>query len=492
VRIAPPAGDERSGAILWALVACTALAWGSLIAPSLSWLGTTLARPDSRLHALLLACILVAAVVRGRGVRFAVSPRLGPWLGVLTAASLYVALRLGPGIHKLEVAVAALGTHALVGLCAERCAWRRGLVPVLLAIAALPFAEHLDVYVGFPARLLSARILEDAFTGAGLDGVTAQTILVFEGRAAQIDLPCSGVKSLWAGSVLYLALTWLADRRITAGWLAGWAAYMGLLFLGNVARIGVLVGLGMVLELPRAAESLHVSLGVLVFVGAALLPWWALHRRHREIRDLQPGAEAPSAPTGRAAWGLIALSACLWTLHLVAPHRVAASTPVPTATLRLPADVSSQPIALTPTESTFFTAGGATLASKQRFEWRGVSGSVLVVRSRAARAQHLPEQCLAASGLDVAATYTRLIDADFPVRHVELRRATGHAAYWFQSSERVTDDFTDRLWAGLTSGEADWALVSVLLDRAPAPRDEAALLARIRAAVSLQMKKELP
>ncbi len=43
------------------------------------------------------------------------------------------------------------------------------------------------------------------------DGVAlAKADLIFENGVSQVDLPCSGVKSLWAGAIFYFAATWLS------------------------------------------------------------------------------------------------------------------------------------------------------------------------------------------------------------------------------------------------------------------------------------------
>lgn len=45
------------------------------------------------------------------------------------------------------------------------------------------------------------------------------TILILENGVSQIDLPCSGVKSLWTGLLFLLAATWLERRPLNLRWL---------------------------------------------------------------------------------------------------------------------------------------------------------------------------------------------------------------------------------------------------------------------------------
>ena len=94
------------------------------------------------------------------------------------------------------------------------------------------------------------------------------TILVFENSVAQVDVPCSGVKSLWTGGLFLIAATWIERRPINLRWLCIALAFGLLLFVANLARVAVLVGVGQVMGLTPLAELLHVPLGVMGFAGA--------------------------------------------------------------------------------------------------------------------------------------------------------------------------------------------------------------------------------
>jgi hypothetical protein len=93
---------------------------------------------------------------------------------------------------------------------------------------------------------------------------------------------------------------------------------------------------------------------------------------------------------------------------------------------------------------------------------------MLFVSSTSWRAQHRPERCFEVFGLSVEDSRTYLVSADFPLRMLSLQRGKGQAlysaAYWFQSAERVTDDYGTRVWADLAPERSSWVLVTVLLD----------------------------
>ena len=89
-----------------------------------------------------------------------------------------------------------------------------------------------------------------------------------ENGVSQVDLPCSGVKSLWTGALFLIAATWIERRPLNLRWLGVAGIFGGLLLAANLARVAVLVLVGQVAGWPLAAEMIHVPLGVLGFVAA--------------------------------------------------------------------------------------------------------------------------------------------------------------------------------------------------------------------------------
>jgi hypothetical protein len=79
---------------------------------------------------------------------------------------------------------------------------------------ALPFGEFMQVFVGYPMRILTAMLVRDGLAAAGIGAIGVDTILVFESGVSQVDLPCSGVKSLWTGALFLIAATWIERRPL--------------------------------------------------------------------------------------------------------------------------------------------------------------------------------------------------------------------------------------------------------------------------------------
>ncbi|MCP4534181.1 MAG: hypothetical protein GY831_23525, partial [Delftia sp.] len=203
-----------------------------------------------------------------------------------------------------------LASYGLLGLWMQPRRWRQGLPAVLLLIGCLPFGEHMQTFVGYPLRILTAAIVRDGLSATGVASIGVDTILVFENGVSQVDLPCSGIKSLWTGMLFLVAATWIERRRLNLRWLLVALALGGLLFVANVARVGVLVVVGQVAGWRLTAEMLHVPLGVLGFIAACAAAVALLRLQRPILQD-----DAPSA-LDRPAWLTPVLAAAILAMAL--------------------------------------------------------------------------------------------------------------------------------------------------------------------------------
>jgi exosortase O len=301
------------------------------------------------------------------------------------------------------------------------------------------------------------------------------TILVFENGISHIDLPCSGVKSLWAGAMFLIAATWVERRRLSFHWLLTLITFGVLLFISNLIRIGVLVIVGQVVGWQLLAEMLHVPLGVLGF-AAACAAVVALLR----LQPLGKPAKARQA-LARPAWLSPVLAVTVLAMALLYTPRPQTVLARSASGWELPADLSAEPLPLQPEEVEWLMRDGAEAASRFRFEWRGdgepITGSLIFVSSTTWRAHHNPERCLMLYGLSLDDSHTHLVRKDFPVRYISLggnqggNRSIKSGTYWFQSARRTTDDYATRIWADVTLERDQWVLVSILFDDVHDPRD---------------------
>jgi exosortase O len=426
-----------------------------------------------------------------------------PGLGLaLAAAGAFLAAERWLDVNTLSATLFGLASYGLLGLWMPPGRWRQGLPAALLLVGALPFGEHMDTFIGYPLRLVTARTVGQGLAALGVPNVGVDTILVFENGLSQVDSPCSGVKSLWTGGLFFLAATWIERRQVNARWLISGLVFTGLLVAANLARVGILVVVGQVFDLRLLAEMLHVPLGVIGFTAAcaaalALLRWSG---------SLPPeNLPAPTKPFIRPRWLVPVLAVLLALLALVVPPAsqptAAAGTVSFELNWQLLPELRVQPWPLEQQEQDWLNGSveQEVEASRWRFDWRGQSGSLLFVASNTWRAQHRPERCFTVYGLEVQSERLHLASADFPLRWLSLEYPDGDdplysAAYWLQSKDRVTDDYSVRIWDDLKPKAEPWVLVTVLFDQ-PVDANNAAiqeLVLELRAAVQQSLTGSQP
>ena len=445
--------------------------WLWLFAPVLGYFRLILTQEDFRTNQLVLLGILL--LLGWQIYQQRLRPRLDVplhWrpvpLGlVLSTAVAFLLTERYLDINMLSALFFGLGSYGLIGLWLPAEKWRNGLPAALLLIGALPFGTHLQTFVGYPMRLATAALVRDGFHLMGIGSVGVDTILVFENGVSKIDLPCSGVQSLWTGLLFLLAATWLEQKRLGVKWLFTAVVLFFLLFLTNFLRVAILVLVGEVAQWRLLAEMLHVPLGVLGFVlacGGALLLLRYL------VPLLAPLASnpmlAPTAPRWLRPALLLALLG-FGLLYTARPVTGLTGTAVP---LTLPAELHLTPEPLKPDEQAWLEKDGADTAVRYRFDWRGHTGSMILISSHTWRAHHRPERCFEVYGLTLHDSRPHLVTPDFPLRYVLLGDTADaprvSAAYWFQSATQTTDDYATRIWADAQLQREPWVLVSILFD----------------------------
>ncbi len=413
-------------------------------------------------------------------------------------------------VNTFSASLFGLASYGLLGLWLRPRHWRSGLPAALLLVGALPFGEHLQTFIGYPVRVLTAEVVREGMARFGVQTIGVDTILVFESGMSKVDLPCSGVKSLWTGGLFFLAATWIERRAITFRWMLVGLGFAALLLVANLARVAVLVAVGHVAGWLLLAEMLHVPLGVLGFAGAcaaaALLLKWTGDGRKVEITDL--GGASPEK-LARPAWLMPLLGASVLVMALLYTPRLETALAESPPAWNFPAELTNEPWPLTAGELEWLSQAGIANADRWRFQWRGagdfttsvsedadgevagtgLSGSMLLVSSNTWRAHHRPEACLEVYGFSVDHSFTTLVATDFPIRVLALEGERGEvlttAVYWLQSSGQTTDDYAARIWADLAPQRRRWVLVTILFDRSVDPQntEAQALFLALRASI---------
>lgn len=463
------------------------LAWLLLAGPVLPGLATALLEAEARPQLLLAATLLtLAGLARLRQARRAEgSPRLGESLWAGPALSLgplllLVLSALALSLGRFLLWPAALlglplcsGSYALLGLYRPPSVFRRGLPLLLFVLLLVPFQFHLDAMLGFHARRLVAWLVQLQLGWLSIPATAVQSVLLLEGGAAHVDLPCSGLRSLWTGALFYVGLSGFRRTRLNLRWLCGLGLLLFTIVYLNQARVLILVLLANVWHRSDLAELVHVPLGLLFFLLACALASLLLPPR---LTGAGGGDAADPVPPRLSRWGLLGLCALLLGLS-----RFAASSPPPqplqVPAVQLPPDWRLQPLVPQSAEVDLLARHGGVL-----HKWRFVaaatggrpalSGTLLLSISRSFQAQHSPHACLATAGLQVTEARRVWLRPDLPLAQLSLARFAGSAVYWFQSATETTDNVLRRSlprWPG-RDGAANsgppppWALVSILFD----------------------------
>ncbi len=455
--------------------------WLWLYMPIFDYLQVIFQREDFRMNQIVLGGVLALIVMQLRREGVRPQPDSPPhWHGLplilaLGSSAVYLLVERFLDINMLSATLFALASYGLLGLWLSPARWRQGLPAMLLLIGVLPFGEHLQTFVGYPMRIFTAELVRKGLAAAGVSTVGVDTILVFENSVSQVDLPCSGVKSLWTGMLFLLAATWVEARPLNQRWFLVVLLFIPLLFVANVGRVAALVLVGQVMGWQLLAEMLHVPLGVLAFVAVCATAVVLLRQQgeprlpQRDQRLEDDHLKSPS----RLPLVLIITILVMIQLYAARPQTGLASTPPAWA---FPAGLQTEPLPLKIDENEWLTRDGAEAADRLRFQWGDIGGTAILISSKTWRAHHRPERCFEVYGLTLDDSRAHLVTPDFPVRFVALgdgdQRSLYTATYWFQSATRTTDDYGSRIWADVSLQRERWVLVSVLFDKEVNPHDD--------------------
>jgi exosortase/archaeosortase family protein len=197
------------------------------------------------------------------------------WLLVVTyAAAREVVPPLVRGVIAMT-AVAALLSRLAMGRRFDLALWG-------LLVFSLPLSSALQFYLGYPIRSATAMTTAPLLRVTGLAVERAGTVLQFGGRAIWIDAPCSGVKMLWTG--MFLALALAAILRV-GNWRTVVAAALALVavFVGNVVRSTGLFYLEA--GIFPAPHWYHNGIGLVAFAMTAGGIAWCVVRMGRRSRE---------------------------------------------------------------------------------------------------------------------------------------------------------------------------------------------------------------
>lgn len=356
-----------------------------------------------------------------------------------------------------------LGIYGWLGLRSSLWRqWSKALSVVLLLAIAVPFYLEFRSGLGFGLRLLTAALVEQTLATLGINAISSHDIILTENAITHIDIPCSGLKSLWIGSLFFLMVLIIFNRQLT--WEVGWKylVFILLLLSANTFRVLILTLLTAVYDQPEMAEIFHIPLGILVFgisCGVAVL------MLRMQTNPSQPILTPPRV-SNQIATALLLLMIVLSGWQLVLSIRnttlVASQEIMP---LNLPPQFHPQPVSLTTSEQHYFARSDQTIAQKWRWGFEHYTGSVLIVQSLDFNMLHAPELCMTANGITVDTMTTVRITPTLQIRVLSLNQGLLTGIYWLQSGTDTTDNFGERYWRYVWLQEKNWRMIAFIINQ---------------------------
>ncbi|MCK5727466.1 MAG: exosortase O [Thiotrichaceae bacterium] len=405
---------------------------------------------------------------------------------------LYLFNEANIGFHTLSAVLFILYLYGLSGHFISKSLWRSMLLPMVLMILVLPFEHYLDIYLGFPLRLLSAQWASTVLEFTQLPLITVESILMVDNKAVIVDLDCSGLNSLWFGLIFYLLLTWIERYILNLRWVLMGLTLMILLVVANVFRIVILVMLDLVLGLPEIAQRLHQSLGLLGFVTSCLIIWWMLSHWADKHSLLETSKRKTSTKTHPYVPSLLfIIISCFAFLYQPYQKTKADIVQTPNHKLQLPTQYPLTTAAMTQQEKDFFISNH-TQAQKYTIRLtvkdKPIIASMVLVWSRAWKTQHVPENCYLSQGYTLSDQGLWHINPQHNIRYLSLNKTNKQytGVYWFQSIDRSTPDYSSRVMDNLLHSKREWVMVSILWNQPVTPDEITAFIIKLKQSIENQ------
>ncbi|NEP51632.1 MAG: exosortase O, partial [Moorea sp. SIO3C2] len=213
----PPRGQNLASTIVLVVAWLLGNIW------ALQWLFESF-KYASLLNLMLIGVVLMACLVQLWRDRLIVNVsatptlRLYPLLLMLGSGISAIAFRWLVYIPQLNLLLFLLGSYGLWGLFISPSLWRKGLPAAILVACVVPYSTEFNSGLGFPVRVITANAVEQMLSAWHIVAISSHDIIVMENGIAQVDLPCSGLKSLWTGTLFLLAATWLERRQLGIRW----------------------------------------------------------------------------------------------------------------------------------------------------------------------------------------------------------------------------------------------------------------------------------
>ncbi len=441
--------------------------WVALFHSVIFWIIEAFSTSANRYSFLVALLLVVILIWQNRRKRLILQFQLQTLPAILLVSSIVTFLFVDYflDIHILSAFLFGIATYSLLGFYLPKHTWIQNLLPAMLLIQTLPFGNHIDTYVGFPMRMFTAEIVEASLSRLNISHVSLETIIMVENRASQIDLACSGIKGIWSGTLFFMAITWIENRRTNFLWMFMFALFISTLFIFNIFRIVILVFSDTVYKMPELASTLHLPIGIIGFVFSCALGWWMIRlvKHNKKIKSVglrkKTQALKYNIKTHYVQMVLVIFLGFAIAFHFKKQHQ---HSKILKTNIELPSDILTQNLQLTDAEKELLVYKANGYAEKLSFQWNAYSGTILFSMNSHWRNHHDPLLCMRGNGLKPKDVRTLLIEKNFPIKTITFNNCRQSACYWFYSENKITDDFSTRVWADILNKQEQWILVTIL------------------------------
>ncbi len=328
----------------------------------------------------------------------------------------------------------------------------------------MPFGSNLDTYIGFPLRIFTTNAVENMLSGLGIENLRNQTIFVIENRAANIDISCSGMKGIWAASIVFLMLIFIENKKIDYRAIITFFILIFSLIFFNILRVSIIIYTYTVLNLPKLAEIFHRPLGIIGFVFSLIIVWLLIkYFMKNSITNFYEESKIAENKIKYSTQISVFFTLILFILIFVNFNKNKVLLTKSEDKVNIETKIELNEISLSENEKSLMISGKNDVSEKFSFDDSNISGSILISKTENWMGHHKPEICYTADGFEIENSKTVCASDNFFIKEITFKNTNFKAYYWFQSKNKTTDDFSARIWSALNSENTTWTMVSVFL-----------------------------
>lgn len=388
--------------------------------------------------------------------------------GVLITCAVLLLNNFFGGFQIVPPILAYLIIYIYLGFWLKPIFWKRSIFVFILLILTLPILERLQKFIGFPMQLWTAKLVSFLLQLVGAANISNSTIIMTENYATTIDLPCSGINSIYSGGIILLVIYFLEQIKPSFKSIFLAFSFFVLLIFFNTWRVFALVYVYGILNLVKIGDSIHIFLGVIGFVVSCLFLWHgskycqkyivvpdeALFRNHKLLNRKN---------TIKFCLIILVLTGIL-TNTLIAPVKTLTNNNK-SVSFKIP-DTSLQLIPFNEKEKTIFFNSDVIFASKYSLKWRQKNMNLLLVKSKSARTHHDPELCLQGLGYRLIQEESQIVD-NIRVKQLKIQTADNIDSpkatvfYWYVSKNKIIIDYSERVWEQFNKPNQEWILTEL-------------------------------